>query len=191
MLLDMGDGGWLRFYSLRDDVRARVRFVIREDGRLEPAEVHLERGGTQRLTGDNLRKLPLGHIEAWANGHMRDELVERINSSGQKVAKATDRWLAVMAGPQDPETKLRTDTAFKKLSRRALILRVPNDLKKPDSFYQKVADLYTTLAEAGNRRPAQEIADANEDIDVTTVHRWIKEARRRGLLGSGRRGKAG
>jgi hypothetical protein len=27
-------------------------------------------------------------------------------------------------------------------------------------------------------------------VPVTTVHRWVKEARRRGLLGPGRRGGA-
>jgi hypothetical protein len=68
---------------------------------------------------------------------------------------------------------------------------VPNDLKKPDAFYALVAELYTALADSGSRRPAQEIADANKSVEVTTVHRWIKEARRRGLLGSGRKGKAG
>jgi hypothetical protein len=183
----MGDGGWVRFGSLRDDVVARVRFVIREDGRLEPAEVHID--GPDRLTGDTLRKLPLGHIEAFANGSMREEFVERINAGATKVEKATDRWLTAVDGPQ--EMNVRVDTAIRRVRRQALTLRVPNDLKKPDAFYQRVADLYTMLADSGSRRPAQEIADANEDIEVSTVHRWVKEARRRRLLGSGRRGKAG
>jgi hypothetical protein len=130
-------------------------------------------------------------MEAMANGNGRDVLVERINSGGQKVQKATDRWLTVVGnGFREMGVQVSTEVV-KKWRRQILTLRIPTGLKKPDAFYQRVGELYTMLADAGSRRPAQEIADANEGVEVTTVHRWIKEARRRGLLGSGRRGKAG
>jgi transposase-like protein len=73
---------------------------------------------------------------------------------------------------------------------QALKLTVPVGLKRPDAFYAQVADLYSRLAAGGVRGPAARIAKAN-DLPVTTVHRWVKEARNRGLLSSGRTGRVG
>lgn len=56
----------------------------------------------------------------------------------------------------------------------------PGGYRKPDAFYMTVADLYLRLA-AISGRPAQDIAEANR-IPSGTVHRWIREARSRGLL---------
>jgi hypothetical protein len=170
------------------DVIARVRFARREDGRLEPAEVHVE--GRPRVSSDTLRNVPLGHMEAWANGQGRDELIESITGAGPKIERATERWLTTIGrGNRDMVVQLSVDL-MQKVRRRALQLRIPEDPKKPDAFYVRVAELYAALAGSGSRRPAREIADAN-DVPVTTVHRWVKEARARKKLGSGRRGKAG
>jgi hypothetical protein len=72
-------------------------------------------------------------------------------------------------------------------------LDVPTTLRKPDEFYADVADLYRRLVIAG-RDPAPAISAANT-TPVTTVHRWIREARRRNLLGeapgAGRVGEVG
>jgi len=59
----------------------------------------------------------------------------------------------------------------------------------PDAFYDAVASVYRHLAGVSSR-PVGEIADAN-DVPVTTAQRWVKEARRRGLLPPGSPGKAG
>ncbi len=59
----------------------------------------------------------------------------------------------------------------------------------PDAFYDAVAKTYRHLA-ATTARPVGELADANQ-VPVTTAQRWVKEARRRGLLAPGRPGKAG
>jgi hypothetical protein len=59
----------------------------------------------------------------------------------------------------------------------------------PDAFYDRVASIYRHLA-AATPRPVVALADAN-DVPVTTAQRWVKEARRRGLLAPGRPGKAG
>lgn len=58
--------------------------------------------------------------------------------------------------------------------------------RAPDDFYQGVADAFLWLIAAGSHRPAAELASRN-GLPVTTVHRWVKEARRRGLLGNGER----
>ena len=73
---------------------------------------------------------------------------------------------------------------------RGLRITVPKGRRRPDEFYEKVARLYGQLSATGSRRPASDIAEAN-DLPVSTVHRWIKEARSWGLLPGGQRGRAG
>ncbi len=73
-------------------------------------------------------------------------------------------------------------------------VRIPDHLRAaapgyPDEFYESVARAYRSLA-ALSPRPVAELAEAN-DVPATTVQRWVKEARGRGLLPPGRRGKAG
>jgi hypothetical protein len=60
---------------------------------------------------------------------------------------------------------------------------------RPDSFYRDVAHAYRELAQS-TARPAAELAEVG-GVPVTTAHRWIKEARRRGFLPPGRPGRAG
>jgi hypothetical protein len=79
--------------------------------------------------------------------------------------------------------------------RRPADAAIPADLRDnavrgyPDAFYRAVAGAYRHLA-AVTPRPVAELAGAN-DVPVTTAQRWVKEARRRGLLAPGRPGKAG
>lgn len=186
-----GAGGWTFWDFGRDEnggnLLARVRFVLQEDGRLEPVEMHVD--GLSRLSGDILRRIPLGSMEAYANGTGRDELLAAIEKTGPKAERATERWrTTVDAGERAP--KGLDPESVRKAFRRSLRLRIPREPKYPDAFYERVAELYTALSERGFRGPAQQIADAN-GIEVTTVHRWIREARGRKLLPPGRRGRAG
>jgi hypothetical protein len=57
-----------------------------------------------------------------------------------------------------------------------------------DQFYGDVAVAYRSAAAESNK-PAVLLAEEN-GIPVETVRRWIKEARRRGHLPAGRRGRA-
>jgi hypothetical protein len=67
-------------------------------------------------------------------------------------------------------------------------IAVPAGGKYPDAFYRSVAMLYQSLVVAGER-PAPVIAEANA-VPVSTVHRWIKEARARGILAPARKAGA-
>jgi hypothetical protein len=75
------------------------------------------------------------------------------------------------------------------------IARLPDELlladprSRPDEFYATVASTYRHLVSA-TAKPVVELALANE-VPRTTAHRWVKEARRRGMLPPGRSGKAG
>lgn len=59
----------------------------------------------------------------------------------------------------------------------------------PDGFYRAVAAHYRAHA-ALSGKPAARMAEA-AGVPVTTVHRWVREARLRGHLPPGRQGKAG
>jgi hypothetical protein len=63
------------------------------------------------------------------------------------------------------------------------------DGASPHEFYPRVAAAYREYAQL-TRAPAKEMA-AEAGIPVTTAHRWIREARRRGFLPPARKGKAG
>jgi hypothetical protein len=68
-------------------------------------------------------------------------------------------------------------------------LHVPTTRDKGDDFYRAVGERYSALAQVV-RGPSTILAEANS-VPVSTVYRWVKEARRRGLLAAGRPGKAG
>jgi hypothetical protein len=63
------------------------------------------------------------------------------------------------------------------------------DGSDPDGFYRRFAMAYRSAATESNK-PAVILA-AENGVPVETVRRWIKEARRRGHLGPGRKGRAG
>jgi len=131
-------------------------------------ELHLPAG--EPLTAARLRAVPIGRIAAWANAP-KVAVVIREHIDDRVALPGLDDWVTMHG--------------------RGLALRplhVP-DAPYGDDFYRQVAAAYSSLASQINR-PAAELAEAN-NRPVTTVHTWIKEARRRGFLPPGHRGKAG
>lgn len=61
--------------------------------------------------------------------------------------------------------------------------------RKTDEFYRQLAAAYSS-ATRQSRRPAIDLAEAN-GVPVRTVHRWIAEARKRGFLPPGQKGRRG
>lgn len=149
-----------------------LRVVHRGDGRLGLAELRIVGEPTSEL----LRSIPIGRIEAAANAQLTfvdDSLapapLRRHRRSARPRFDANDTgWDQPVAGPAG---------------------RRKRSAGRPDRFYADVAATYRELAQT-SRRPAVELA-ARHDVPVTTAHRWIKEARRRGHLAPGRPGKAG
>jgi hypothetical protein len=114
---------------------------------------------------------------ATAQAAALDATVQVGNPSGSEVfGKATGRF-GFGSGPE--LTPREVDPK----------LKVPIVRPYPDAFYQRVADVYGALA-AQHRAVAPIIAEAN-NVPVSTVHRWVKEARRRGFIGQGVRGRTG
>ena len=58
--------------------------------------------------------------------------------------------------------------------------------KRPDSFYERLADLHAGLMAGGNPRPARAIAEQN-GVPISRVYRFLAEAKRRGLTPRGER----
>jgi len=177
-----GGWGWFSYGAKDEGVVARVRFALRPDGRLEAAEMHVEGRpdhveGRPNLAGEAARIVPLTSMEAWANGRGYDELVAGIAETGTETEEAMDSWLkAVGGGDREPMVRLNARRQHPELR-----IRIPEGPKRPDSFYRKVGQVYMRAVEDGSHRPAQLIADEN-NLPVTTVRRWIREARVRKVM---------
>jgi hypothetical protein len=163
-------GGWLLGSNPQGD-RVAVRFAKNDAGRWEPMELRMD---TEKpLDSTALRRVSLTAMESCANGIAREPLEKRLHHDEPKPW-----WRPPHMQPGEfwhPERRLRSK------------LTIP--AKKNDMFYERVAALYSQRAARSNR-PAVEMANAN-GVPVTTVHRWVKEARRRGFLPPGQKGRRG
>jgi hypothetical protein len=150
-----------------------VRIEAHEDGRLGLAELRVIGQPTSEL----LRAIPVGRIEATANAQLTlvDANVVPAPSAARRRRRNPDR-------PRPPHPN---DKGWEQ-SRPAADA---DSRGRPDSFYADIAAEYQDQT-SRSPRPAADLADRH-DVPVTTAHRWIKEARRRGLLAPGRPGKAG
>lgn len=203
--ISIGNGGWAR-YVTSDEARPPVFVRVRDqDGRLVVVELYVERD--EGIDGELLRWLPLGRIEAWVNSpDTADRVRRRLNLPGPDLSRAAghygtsfgtaDHWVAQMLHAQVKDSGVDQAPRAKAPHRPRqeepidLHLEVPGDRRGyGDDFYRRVAAVYGAASQR-SRGPAQMIADAN-GVPVSTVHRWVKEARRRGFLGAGRAGKAG
>lgn len=192
----LGDG-WIAVASPEAEHRLSLHVEERQDGRLRIVELVLS--DAEGLSGAMLRDLPLGAWEAQMNApEMAALLRTRFTDQGPygfedliwehgsfdvtpMPRDADDGGLEfhfpggdiapAIATTVEPELNLGAST-------------MPSG-KRPDAFYRAVAEAYSWLA-GHVRRPAVELAAIN-DVPPTTIHRWVKEARRRGLLGPGRR----
>jgi hypothetical protein len=161
-------GGWVGLALERGT--AFVRFAAAEDGRLAPVELRIVDAG--ELTMELVRSVPLPRLEALANND--DHHVGWRESLDSKP------------GDLSPPDWDHAAVAHRAVRAR---VKVPTSARYPDEFYAQVAAVYSKLAELGYP-PGKTIADEN-DQGIATVRRWIKEARRRGHLPPGRRGKVG
>lgn len=116
------------------------------------------------VTADWLRAIPIGQMTAW------------VNLQGNDIYS----WLTI---PGDMAGEVMFDESqFSAAADLDLDLDLDGYPRaKPDAFYRHVARLHTALRAAGERGPAKAIAEANR-VPVSTVHRWMKEARRRGVM---------
>jgi transposase-like protein len=188
-------GGWL---ALAEEEGRQINLRVDKNaaGRLAIVELWMVASGG--LTGASLRDLPLGQWEATLNApdvaagigeQLRASAPQGLSELREKFqppepmrsfgdAGATNRDLIVLVSTVDSDPPTWAVEPQLKLD-------IPRERKRPDGFYRQVAEAYSWLA-GRSRHPASDLARENE-VGTTTVHRWVKEARRRGLLGPGRR----
>jgi hypothetical protein len=164
-------GGWLLASNEQAD-RVAVRFAKNEAGRWEPIELRMD--ADRPLDSTMLRRVPLASMESAANGLVREYLEDRLH-----LEEPPQHWRP--AGLQPGQAWMPKAPRIR--------AKVDPGAKKTDAFYERVAALYSARA-ARSSRPAVEMANAN-GVPVTTVHRWVKEARRRGFLPPGQKGRRG
>lgn len=193
----MGEGGgWITVAWRESSRRLSLRIEERQDGRLQIVELRLAHAAG--LSGAELRDLQLGAWEAQMNAPeiaaaLRAQLRERGPDDFYELDLGNERLAGELEG--DPpglddgglEFRFPAGVSFavSVAVEPRLNLAALSGGKRPDAFYRDVAEAYSWLA-GRERRPAKSLAAINE-VPASTVHRWVKEARRRGLLGPGRR----
>lgn len=138
-------------------------------------------GGGGVVTAALVREVPLARLEAAANRRLAR--LPRPEPGDFPFLNQDDATRA----PHFADDWATRPSGDRRSRGPSLRLRIPSDRRKPDEFYEQVAERFLWLTERG-RKPAVELAAANPDVPVTTVHRWVKEARRRGILPAARRG---
>jgi len=186
---EAGDGGWLRAGG------AFVRFAD-QGKRLVATTVVI--GGAEGLPIDTdaLRSVPLGRLEAWANGPGAKALRAGLDRPGPDPAAALGQAIPAPTRPSRPRSGRKHLGTFD-----VTVLEVPTAPgDKGDAFYRQVADIYKDAASAGAAplvaivmAAGGGLADPREPglPPRSTVQRWIRECRRRDFLPPGRKGKAG
>lgn len=165
--LVLGDRGEVLFDG---DPAAHLRFEDR-DGRLTIVELTVQ---AERVTGRVINQIPLGRIE---------EAVNQAEVAAQVRSRIAYRPPWATLGGLEPARDVplilgRDRPAPHPVQPEALVRPVGRNL--PDDFYAQVARVYAQHAAMGPR-PAVAIAESAGE-SVSTVHRWVKEARRRGLM---------
>lgn len=183
LVFDVGEGGagWASYRSPALDERDAVVFVrfahegTTRDPAIELRELHVSAdSGTAVFNSPLLRTIPIGRMTAAVN---RPSVVAQLRPLMPS---------SVLFSSGLPGSGLVLWTLPPRREDAALTLpdvKVNDDYgrgRKPDDFYRHVAELYLLVASVSNS-PARDLA-AENGVPVTTVHRWLKEARVRGHL---------
>ncbi|MEX0753993.1 MAG: hypothetical protein WD556_02605 [Actinomycetota bacterium] len=185
--LYVAPSGWARYTSpqLNVGVFVRLAALSRETIEvIEPSPIEAESGlrivemvvnAPWGIHGRQLRDVPVGRIEGRLNAPgTREQLLDLIQGGGDARGPRPAEQVAELV-PLETEFEDAREVASRKL-----VLKPPESSRYPDSFYFKVARAFQLRAGV-SARPVQDIAEAS-DVPVSTLNRWIREARARGLL---------
>lgn len=193
---------WLEF-RFRDGPRVLVKFD--DDGQGRAVMTRLLVAGSS-LNSQVFRALPLGRLEAIVNvlRQAPDTLTELGPLSGltQRKALFPKKFRAVESRLEEylEQSVEYTQDAVKASYQDAVEASLGTtgepreplsrpDGTDPEAFAKQVARAYNE-AIVTSPSPAKLLAE-EAGVPVTTVHRWIREARRRGALPPARKGRAG
>lgn len=156
---------------------AHAMLQLRErDGRLVVRELVVR---ADRVSGRLLNQIPLGRIEEVLN---QPEMAAALRRELERAADGFE------PGPTMADLKPSSPSPKVVLGRPRRKVRVPSGRSYPDEFYADVAAAYGFHAASGSSAAAAIAAEA--DVPRSTVHRWLKEARARGLLAPSSRARS-
>jgi hypothetical protein len=141
------------------------------------------------VSATTLREAPVGQlglIMHLLGNWDPDTIADGNNAGGQRVLSDPSREPSLAMLRRRAEGAPMALPVYRVDSRPRL---TRPDGSSPDGFYELVGIAYREYA-AQTRAPAVEIANEAR-VPVATARGWIREARRRGKLPEGRKGKAG
>ena len=169
----IGSDGWI-FWSRSCGPDVRLRCSTTQEGRIVVTGLCIDADANEPIQAVHLRQLPLGAVEVLLN--------DLAITDGPAPAQApafdpcrVDRVHASTAADSLPIYNPGSDLTIEGAKSRA----------KPDGFYEQVARSYAAGRRL-SRNPVTLIAEANK-VPETTVRRWIREARSRGVMAPGRK----
>lgn len=183
----LGGNGWSELHL--SDGKARLIVKVEErDGRGYVTRLLV---AGDELDWATLKAIPIARIESWIN-HPRlgfpAGLAKRLDQAtlDELDEKGTDKLDEAITGLLAREVIHSPELKAKRAPRPPLTRPDGTDT---DAYYRRVAEAYSA-ATLQTPRPARALAD-EAGVPLTTVHRWVAEARRRGFLPRAHKGRAG
>lgn len=204
--IDVRPGGWIRV-SEEGGPLAYLQFELSgpaDRERVDLKTVVLRAGAGEVLSGRTWRRLPMTEIENALNATLlvgRNPPTEALANVGMQ-ARAFLAEPGIDPGPPEAleeyfeRTKDVTPMFFNAVPSGMLVgdagklprIKAPEG-RLTDDFLKDVAEAYLWCTKAGVP-PAPAIAEL-ADVPARRVHRWVADARKRGLLPPARPGRAG
>lgn len=162
--------------------------------RFDLKTVVMRTGDDEPLSGRAWRRVPFSDLESrFQEEPVRDVLTARPSGVTAPSLDSLDAFFEATAEMADPAHRMPTGTMMgartdDEAPSHLPIITAPQG-RITDAFLEDVAAAYRWHVGAKNA-PAPAIAE-NSGVPVRTVHRWIYEARKRGILPPARTGRAG
>ncbi|MET7651561.1 hypothetical protein [Streptomyces sp. NPDC005486] len=191
-------GGWVR---LKETDGPSVYLHFQQEGagaqeRFDLKTAVMKAGGDEVLSGRSWRRVPLLEVERFiAHPRVRAALTFPCKESPPAVLEELDAYFDAGELPGHPSETgyissgmLASNEAEHAPAGKFPALRPPEG-RLTDEFLREVAEAYRSYTEA-KQPPAPAIAE-QVGVPVRRVHRWVSDARKRGILPPARPGRAG
>ncbi|MFF2215028.1 hypothetical protein [Streptomyces antibioticus] len=189
--------GWVRLREMGGGPAVYLQYDLSKTGphtRLDLQSVVMKAGeGDDVLSARSWRRIPFSKVEIYLTLTNAGDIITAPCEVEAPSLEVLDRYFDQTKqfgtfSVREPSDRLVSDDADNEPSRPMPQVRPPGG-RLTDDFLEEVADAYRWFTEA-RRPPAPAIAET-ADVPVRTVHRWVYEARKRGILPPARAGRAG
>lgn len=189
--------GWVRLTDSHGGPSVYLEFERSgpaDHGRFDLKTVVMRSGGDELLSGRTWRRVPFSDLERqFEEEAIHDLLTMQPSDVAPPSLDSLDEFFEATAELADPAHRIPSGTFVgsrtdDETPSHLPIITAPQG-RITDAFLEDVAQAYRWHVGAKNA-PAPAIAESS-GIPVRTVHRWIYEARKRGILPPARTGRAG